>query len=152
MELVPNKKSNLLRIDNQLKSLYRENLKLQRVHENHMIENLFEIKKELSEKTLELKETKELLHMMKMELKFAKSLIKQKNEYIDELENFIRVLNKDQEKDDSISDSSDNEDASDGSRKQAPIIHTNSGCSGKRDLSPIPEENPDEIPDYFDVM
>lgn len=151
MEPISNEKSNLLRIDNQLNSLYSQNLKLQRVHENHMLKSLFNIKKELSEKTFELEEKiKEILHMTKMGLKITKSMLKEKSWYIDELENFIRVMNQDQEKAaDSISNCGDHEDCP---SKQALTFHSNSCCSGKRDLSPILEENPDDIPDYFDVM
>lgn len=87
---------------------------------------------------------KNLFRQSQKELKFARQMIEEKNSQISEMEEFILDLEwmKIEE--------SATDDRVDDVKNQVHQKSSNETLFAERSLSPIPEENPSEIPDYYD--
>lgn len=150
MEPEPNKDLRLIKTADKLKVLYQENLKLQKLRDDQIEEDLKTAKFKLSEMKTELDEAKSQLRFAKKELNYAKLVIKEQGEHIKEMEDFI--LSMKPGKCDSTSESSEGDDAIDFSNEVPATRGREQMFIGSRELSPIAEEDISQIPDYYDVM
>lgn len=143
MKPEPTTSPSLTEIGSKLLSLYQSNVELQQLRDNQLEEKLQTVTAELKDAKKKLRKVNERYCRAVIELKQAKQSIEKKNEEISKLEDFILSI-------ETFRDSSKTDSGA--SANNVRVIHSNGPASHQsRDLSPIPEENPDEIPDYFDV-
>lgn len=143
MKPEPTTSPSLTEIGSKLLSLYQTNEELQKLRDSQLENKLQTVTAELEDTKKKLRKANERYCRAVIELKHAKQSIQEKNEEISKMEDFILSI-------ETFRDSSKTN--SDASANNVRVIHSAGPASHQsRDLSPIPEENPDEIPDYFDV-
>lgn len=150
MEPEQKKDLSLIKTADKLMNLYQENLKLQKLSDDQLEEDLKNTQIELSKTKIELDAIKSLFRNTKKDLTYAKLVIKEQCEHIKEMEEFI--LTTKHGKSDSTSESSESDDAIDFPIELQAIRGRDQIFTGSRDLSPIAEEDISQIPDYYDVM
>lgn len=150
MEPEQKKDLSLIKTADKLMNLYQENLKLQKLSDDQLEEDLKNTQIELSKTKIELDEIKSLFRNTKKDLNYAKLVIKEQGEHMREMEEFI--LTTKAGKSDSTSESSESDDAIDFPIELQAIRGRDQIFTGSRDLSPIAEEDISQIPDYYDVM